>query len=40
MTEGRRWARTGRRVEPDARWVPAVATRYDEFLDLTGLGRP
>src|SRR6266508_5599094 len=39
MTEGRRWARTGRRVEPDARWAPAVATRYDEFLELTGLGR-
>ena len=40
LTEGRRWARTGRRVEPDARWAPAVATRYDEFLDLTGMGRP
>ena len=40
MTESRRWARTGRRVEPDARWAPAVATRYDEFLELTGLGRP
>jgi xylulokinase len=40
MTEGRRWARTGRRVEPDARWATAVAARYDEFLDLTGLGRP
>ena len=40
MTEGRRWARTGRRVEPDARWSSAVAARYDEFLDLTGLGHP
>jgi xylulokinase len=40
MTDGRRWARTGRRVEPDARWGSAVATRYDEFLELTGLGRP
>jgi xylulokinase len=40
MTESRRWARTGRRVEPDARWSPAVDTRYDEFLDLTGLGHP
>src|SRR2546423_15273998 len=40
MTEGRRWARTGRRVEPDARWAPAVAGRYDEFLELSGLGRP
>ena len=40
MTEGRRWARTGRRVEPDASWLPAVAARYDEFLGLTRLGRP
>jgi xylulokinase len=40
MTEGRRWARTGRRVEPDARWAAAVAARYEEFLELTGLGRP
>jgi xylulokinase len=40
MPEGRRWARTGRRVEPDPRWSPAVAARYEEFLDLTGLGRP
>jgi xylulokinase len=40
MAEGRRWARTGRRVEPDARWAPAVADRYEQFLDLTGLGRP
>ncbi len=40
MTDGRRWARTGRRVEPDARWAPAVAARYEEFLDLTGMGRP
>ena len=40
LTEGRRWARTGRRVEPDARWSAAVAARYDEFLDLTGLGLP
>jgi xylulokinase len=37
MAEGRRWARTGRRVEPDARWAPAVAARYEAFLDLTGL---
>ena len=40
MTEGRRWARTGRRVEPDARWSSAVAARYEEFLDLTGLRLP
>ena len=40
MTEGGRWARTGRRVEPDARWSSAISARYDEFLDLTGLGHP
>jgi xylulokinase len=40
MPEGRRWARTGRRVEPDPRWAPAVADRYEQFLDLTGLGHP
>jgi hypothetical protein len=27
-------------VEPDARWTTSVAARYDEFLDVTGLGRP
>jgi xylulokinase len=40
MAEGRRWARTGRRVEPDPRWALAVADRYEQFLDLTGMGRP
>jgi xylulokinase len=40
MAEGRRWARTGRRVDPDPRWAPAVAARYEEFLAVTGLGRP
>jgi len=40
MADGRRWARTGRRVEPDPRWTPAVTQRYDEFLTLTDLGRP
>jgi xylulokinase len=40
MAEGRRWARTGRRVDPDPRWTPAVAARYEEFLAVTGLGRP
>jgi xylulokinase len=32
MTEGRRWARTGRRVEPDARWHAAASERYLRFL--------
>jgi xylulokinase len=40
MPEGRRWARIGRRVEPDGRWAAAVAERYDQFLDVTRLGRP
>ncbi|HEX6311397.1 MAG TPA: FGGY-family carbohydrate kinase, partial [Acidimicrobiia bacterium] len=34
MTEARRWARTGRRVEPDARWADAVQERYQRFLQL------
>src|SRR2546429_7657972 len=40
MTEGRRWARTGRRVDPDAASVPAVAARYDRVPELSGVGRP
>jgi len=40
MPEGRRWAGIGRRVEPDARWSPAVAARYEEFLAVSDLGRP
>jgi len=35
MTEGRRWARTGRRVEPRAAWATAVAERYERFLTLS-----
>ncbi|MGH9049654.1 MAG: xylulokinase [Acidimicrobiia bacterium] len=31
MTDGRRWARTGRRVEPDPRWHAAAAERYERF---------
>jgi len=34
MVEGRRWARTGRRVEPDPRWQAPTARRYEEFLAL------
>jgi xylulokinase len=33
MPEGRRWARTGRRVEPDPAWKGAVDERYRRFLD-------
>lgn len=36
MTDASRWARTGRRVEPDARWVDAAAGRYGRFLELAG----
>ena len=35
MTEGRRWARVGRRVEPRAAWTAASAARYEEFLTLS-----
>ena len=35
MVEGRRWARTGRRVEPDPKWATAAAARYEEFLALS-----
>ncbi len=34
MSDGR-WARTGRVVEPDARWVDAVGERYERFRELT-----
>jgi xylulokinase len=35
MPEGRRWARTGRTVEPDPRWAGATAERYERFLLLS-----
>jgi xylulokinase len=35
MTEGRRWARTGRTVEADPAWVEAVEERYQRFLTLS-----
>ena len=34
MTEGRRWARTGRTVDPDARWTAPTAARYEEWKSL------
>jgi xylulokinase len=34
MTEGRRWAKTGRRVEPDPAWVGPTAERYEQWLEL------
>jgi xylulokinase len=35
MTEGRRWARVGRRVEPRAAWTAAATERYARFLELS-----
>jgi xylulokinase len=35
VTEGRRWARVGRRVEADAAWAEAMEPRYRRFLDLS-----
>jgi len=35
MTEGRRWARVGRRIEPSPAWTAAAADRYQAFLALS-----
>ena len=35
MTDGRRWARTGRTIEPRPAWVGPVTERYRRFLALT-----
>jgi xylulokinase len=35
MTEGRRWARTGRRLEPRPAWSAAAGERYERFLALS-----
>ncbi len=35
MTDGARWARTQRTVEPDPAWVDAASDRYGRFLDHT-----
>ena len=34
MTDGRRWARHGRTVEPDPAWLAPVAERYERFREL------
>jgi xylulokinase len=34
MADARRWARVGRRVEPDPRWTDAVKSRFGRFLEL------
>ena len=35
MSDGSRWARFGRRVEPDDSWSAAVDERYEQFRELT-----
>ena len=35
MTEGRRWARVGRRLEPRAAWTTHSSERYERFLSLS-----
>jgi xylulokinase len=35
MVDAARWARTGRRVEPDRAWLGAVEERYREFIELS-----
>lgn len=34
MTDARRWARIGRRVEPEPTWAHAVKERYRRFLEI------
>jgi hypothetical protein len=34
MNDAARWSRTSHTIEPDPRWVPAVAERYERFLNL------
>ncbi|TML60003.1 MAG: xylulose kinase [Actinobacteria bacterium] len=36
MSDGSRWARTARRVEPDPAWATACAGRYERFRELVG----
>ncbi len=36
LPDAARWARTGRRVEPDRRWLRPVADRYATFRALVG----
>ncbi len=40
LRESARWARTGRVVDPDPRWVAATAARYERFLELSGPSGP
>lgn len=36
MGDAARWARTGRRVEPEPRWQQAATERYPRFLEAAG----
>jgi xylulokinase len=36
INEADRWACTGRVVEPDPSWVPAVSDRYAQFMEVSG----
>jgi xylulokinase len=35
MSDARRWARTGRRVDPRPEWTAPVDERYQRFLELS-----
>ncbi|HEX2384042.1 MAG TPA: FGGY-family carbohydrate kinase [Acidimicrobiales bacterium] len=35
MSDGSRWARVARRIEPDDRWAAAAKVRYEQFRGLT-----
>lgn len=37
VNEADRWARTGQVIEPDTRWLAAVADRYARFVELSGV---
>ncbi len=36
-TDASRWARTGRRVDPDPRWTEPMAARYERFMSFVSL---
>jgi xylulokinase len=36
MTDGRKWARTGRTVDADPAWAEPVEARYQRFLEVAG----
>lgn len=40
ISDGSRWSRVARRVEPDPRWIDAVADRYARFREEAGGPEP